>query len=561
MKLTRMWVVLLAAFPMLFLAVFFYLPLLSMLQEGVIDPAGHLTFRYLAATIQDPLNRRVILFTLEQAALSTLVTFLCGLPGAYLVAKFNFPGKSLLKALTTVPFVLPSIIASLGFILVFGNNGLFNRLLMSAFHLDAPPLRILYSFKAIILAHAFYNFPIVVRLVSTVWSQIDPKLEDAARALGASEFTVFRQITFPLLLPGIMASLALTFLFSLLSFAVVLVLGGVKYATIEVNIYMLMTVLLDYKMGSALALLQSCFSLSFMIWYAKTLAPDVPPQQATASAEPLPPLFAARRDVISWHGLGVGLYLLFVLLVILSPLAAVFGFSVTQRQHGVTSWSLQAYYKIFTLPYSPILGTTPLQSIRNSIFFGGMTVLCALPLGVSIALLLTRTKFPGKNVFDALVMLPLGISAVSLGLGYARSFNQPPLLITGTWYVIVFAHTVLAYPFVMRAVTPILASLQTSLGEAAQSLGANRWQIFWLIELPILKPGLIVGATFAFALSLGEMGATYLLYRPEWTTMPISIYRFLSAHDLVGASAMGMILIAVCTVLFIGIEKTGYKTL
>ena len=131
---------------------------------------------------------------------------------------------------------------------------------MRLFHLDDPPLRILYSLRGIVLAHAFYNFPLVVRLVSTIWSSIDPRIEDAARSLGAKEFRVFWYITLPMILPGIIASLALTFIFSFMSFAVVLVLGGVKYATIEVNIYTLMTVILDYKMGSALAIVQSLFS-------------------------------------------------------------------------------------------------------------------------------------------------------------------------------------------------------------------------------------------------------------------------------------------------------------
>jgi thiamine transport system permease protein len=218
----------LSFFPVVFLAVFFYFPLLSILKEGLLDAPGRLTAKYILATIEEPYNRRVIFFTIKQAALSTLLTLILGLPGAYLVAKYDFPGKSVLKAITTVPFVLPSIIVSLGFILLFGNNGILNRWLMQLFQLDAPPLRILYSLKAIILAHAFYNFPLVVRLVSAVWVSIDPKIEDAARSLGAKEFSVFWHITLPLILPGIIASLALTFIFCFMSFAVVLVLGGVK---------------------------------------------------------------------------------------------------------------------------------------------------------------------------------------------------------------------------------------------------------------------------------------------------------------------------------------------
>ncbi len=142
----------LALFPLTFLMIFFYFPLLSILKEGFWEAPGRLTAQYLLATLKEPYNRRVMLFTLTQAVLSTGLTFVLGFPGAYLAAKFTFPGKSLLKAITTVPFVLPSIIVSLGFVLLFGNNGAFNKALMAVFNLSAPPLRILYSLKAIVLS-------------------------------------------------------------------------------------------------------------------------------------------------------------------------------------------------------------------------------------------------------------------------------------------------------------------------------------------------------------------------------------------------------------------------
>ena len=391
----------LAVFPLVFLAVFFYFPLLSILKEGFWDAPGHLTFQYILATLKDPYNRRVMIFTIKQAVYSTGLTFLLGFPGAYLAAKFTFPGKPLLKAITTVPFVLPSIIVSLGFVLLFGNNGVLNRALMMIFGMENPPLRILYSVKAIVLAHAFYNFPLVVRLVSAVWSSIDPRIEDAARSLGAREHRVFWHVTLPMLFPGILASLALTFIFSFMSFAVVLVLGGVKYATIEVNIYTLMTVLLDYKMGSALAIVQSLFSLSFMFFYAKVLELGARTERVAVETNgSKPPLFPHLRDLFTWRGVLLVGYIGLVCLIILGPLLSVFAFSVIHHEGGQTFLSLKSYQKILTIPYTPILGTTPLKSIQNSLFFGFMTVLFSLPLGISIAFLLTRTTFPYKSFFD-----------------------------------------------------------------------------------------------------------------------------------------------------------------
>jgi thiamine transport system permease protein len=335
----------LAFFPLLFLVIFFYFPLLSILKEGFLEAPGQLTSKYILATIEDPYNRRVIFFTMKQAMLSTLLTLFLGLPGAYLVAKYDFPGKSLFKAITTVPFVLPAIIVSLGFILLFGNNGVLNRWLMALFHVNDPPLRILYSLKAIVLAHAFYNFPLVVRLVSAVWGGIEPKIEDAARSLGAREFRVFWHVTLPMILPGIIASLALTFIFCFMSFAVVLVLGGVKYATIEVNIYTLMTVMLDYKMGSALAIVQSLFSLSFMYFYAKILDLGTRTEKVAVEIDGAKPkLFSGLQDLLSWRGMLLLLYSAIILVIIIGPLLAVLSFSVFHHQAGQTVFSLKSYY-------------------------------------------------------------------------------------------------------------------------------------------------------------------------------------------------------------------------
>ncbi|MCK5569907.1 MAG: iron ABC transporter permease, partial [Spirochaetes bacterium] len=205
--------ILIFLFPLLFLSIFFFYPLISILTEGLSDEEGKFTLGHIQSILSNRYILRVIAFTVEQALLSTLASILLGLPGAYLLARYDFRGKSIVKAITTVPFVLPSIIVVLGFVIFFGNNGVLNRAFMGAFNLENPPLKILYSMKAIILAHTFYNFPICIRLVSAVWSRINPNLEKAALILGARGGRLFTNILLPQIMPGILAASALIFIF------------------------------------------------------------------------------------------------------------------------------------------------------------------------------------------------------------------------------------------------------------------------------------------------------------------------------------------------------------
>ena len=255
---------------LLFLIVFFFYPLAAVMQGGLQNSERHFSVAPLFKMLTDSYYQRIILFTLTQALLSTVLAVLLGLPGAYLLARFHFKGKRLVRALTTIPFVLPSILVVLGFVLFFGNNGILNRGLMALLRLREPPLRILYSLKAILLAHAFYNFPICIRIVSGLWSRVNPHLEEAARSLGARGWRLFRRVTLPQILPGVLASAALIFIFCFMSFAIVLVLGGgPRYATLEVEVYRLAKIGLDLDAASRLALIGSALTLLLLYGYIK----------------------------------------------------------------------------------------------------------------------------------------------------------------------------------------------------------------------------------------------------------------------------------------------------
>jgi len=532
---------LILSFPITFLIIFFYLPIISIIHEGLWD--NGLTLKYLKAVLSNSYHRGIIFFTIGQALASTLLTLALGLPGAYIFAKYDFPGKSLVKAILTVPFVMPSIMVALGFILLFGKQGFFTQLI-------GRDLGILYSWKAILIAHAFYNFPVVVRMVSSLWQRINPHYEEVAMSLGARGFTLFRKVTLPMLLPGIFASSMLTFIFCFLSFSIPLILGGYRYATIEVDIFTSIMTLLDFKIGSALAIIQLTLSFVFMYIYIKSLDMYAKAEEQRVFRRPQK---LTLRELIGLKGLLIGIYSVIVFIFIISPLLAVLYDSLIFQGR----FSLEWYRRVFSAEYNPIFGANTLIAIKNSLLFGFSAVLLSTTVALIIAYALHRWQFKGKNIFEALVMLPLGSSAITLGLGYIRTFHKPPLELLGTWYIIVFAHTIIAYPFVLRAISAVLKKIKPNLKEAALSLGAKEWQAFIKVELPLALGGIIVGAIFAFAMSIAELGATYMLYQPEYTTITIAVYRFLSARQWGSASALSVILMIVSAVSFMIIERVG----
>ncbi len=201
----------LAVVPIVFLLVFYAWPVAAIIGRG-------LSFGAIGDVLTDPGLRSVAWFTLWQAVVSTAVTVAVALPGAYVMARFRFTGQQVVLAIVTVPFVLPTVVVGAAFL----------ALLPDRFH-D--------SVWAIVIAHVFFNYAVVVRTVSTLWSHLDPRLEEAARVLGASRWRAFREVTWPLLRPSIMAAASIVFLFTFTSFGTVLILGGPRHPTLEVEIY------------------------------------------------------------------------------------------------------------------------------------------------------------------------------------------------------------------------------------------------------------------------------------------------------------------------------------
>jgi thiamine transport system permease protein len=536
------------ALPMVFLLVFFFYPLGAIFRL-VISAAGGAGLDWQdAARVLRPLG-----FTLYQAGLSTLLTLLVGLPAAYVFARYRFPGRETLRILTTLPFILPTVVVAASFNALLGPRGWLNLLLMDWLDLSRPPVQLLNSLGAILLAHVFYNTTVVIRTVGSAWEQLDPRLESAGRVLGASPLRVLREITLPLLRPALLAATLLVFMFNFTSFGVVLLLGGPRYATLEVDIYIQALHMLNLPMAGLLSAVQLGITLLLTLSYTLMAGRGVP----------LAPRLKGEglRRVEGWRQrLLVGSVVLGVILLLVVPLLSLAARSVTRLdvdrgQRGEVQPALtSAYYsELFVNRRQSLFYVPPVLAARNSLLYAMATVALSLSMGFLAASSLARTRDPRyarlNRWLDPLLMLPLGASAVTLGLGFIVVFNRPPIDVRSFPLLVPIAHSLVALPFVVRTLQPAMASIPLSLRQAAAVLGASPWQVWREVDLPIVSRAALAAAIFSFTISLGEFGATSFLSRPEYPTLPVAIFRFLSQPGAVNygqALAMATILLLVC---------------
>jgi thiamine transport system permease protein len=537
--------------PLLFLALFFFYPLLSIFAlsfapEGVVDLSA------LHKLVSSGYYARTLWFTVWQATVSTLLTVMLALPGAYVFARYQFRGKSLLQALTTIPFVLPTVVVANAFTAWMGPRSRLNLALMALLGLDRPPIDLQHTIWIILLAHVFYNYTVVLRIVGGFWANLNPRIEEAARMLGARPRDVLWQVTLPLLAPAIAAAALLVFIFCFTSFGVILILGGPRFATLEVEIYRQTVNLFNLPLAAALSVVQILFTFAMMWTYTRLQAQIAVPLDLRPRRQ-IQRRVSGRRDLLIVGGnvaLMVGL--------LLSPLLALVERSFTLGG----GFGLRYYAELFVNRRDSILYVSPIQAVINSVGFAAVAVALSLGLGLVSASLLAR---PGRRrnvrrlqtLFDPLLMLPLGTSAVTLGFGFIIALDEPPLNLRTSPLLVPLAHTLVAFPFVVRSLLPALRSIKPSLREAASVLGASPLHVWREVDLPIVGRALLVGAVFAFTISMGEFGATALIARPQMPTMPVAIYRFLGQPGALNygqALAMSTLLMLVCAIGMVAIE-------
>lgn len=526
-----------ALVPLVFLAVFFGLPVAGMLARG-LAPDGALDLSGVGEVLTRPRTLRVLGFTVGMALAGTTASLALGVPLAFALYRLRFPGRGVLRALVVMPFVLPTVVVGVMFRALLSSGGP-----LGALGLDG-------HWSAILLAFVFFNLAVVVRTVGGLWAGLDRRAEESAAALGAAPFTVWRTVTLPSLAPALVSAGTLVFLFCSTAFGIVLTLGGLRYATVESEIYLLTTQFLDLRAAAVLSLLQLTAVVVMLALAARSRGRREVALRHTAARD------GARRPrlgdlpVLALAGATV--------LGLLVPLLTLVWRSVRVGEgYGVD------HYRALAVPAAATGGrASVLDALETSLRTAVDATVLAMVLGVCVALVVSRRpRVAGLRRLvagvDTAFMLPLGISAVTVGFGFLITLDRPPLDLRSSPVLVPIAQALVALPLVVRTVTPVLRSVDQRLTQAAASLGAGPWRAAWTVEAPLLPRPLLAATGFAFAVSLGEFGATSFLARPDRPTVPVLVYELIGrpGADNQGQALAASVLLAVITATVMGLVE------
>ena len=526
------------AVPLAFLGVFFAWPVATLVARGFF-PDGAFSLEGFQQVFSEPRTWRVITTTLAQAAAGTVVSVLLGVPGAWVLYRTRFPGRWLVRAIVTIPFVLPSVVVGVAFKSLVISTGPLGHL-----GLDQ-------SFAIIVASLVFFNYALVVRTVGALWASLDPRTEQAASVLGASPARVFLTVTLPALAPAIFSAAALVFLFCASAYGVVMVLGGAGYGTIETEIWFLTAQLLDLGGAAALSIVQLVVVGASLVVANRLQATQARAQRLRTDSSNETP-WSPRRDALPTAltaAVVVGLLLFPISTLVLRSLTTASGLGLD-------------HYRNLATTGGGTLSVPVWDAVGNSLRTATVATLLALALGLLVSLVVSRSPRNelgrrGLGLVDAAFMLPLGVSAVTVGFGFLITLNRPPLDLRSSMILVPIAQAIVALPLVVRVLLPVLRAIDPRLREAAAVLGASPGKVLRDVDLAFVARGLGLATGFAFATSLGEFGATSFLARPDEPTLPVVVFRLIGRPGLEN-QGMGMaaaVLLAVGCAVVMGLAE------
>lgn len=530
MRLSGVGLALAAIIPLLFLTVFFLWPMGRMIGMGLLTDAGWQLGAF-AEVLSESRIQRIVGQTLLLAGGATVTSVLLAIPGAYVLYRCDFRGRGFFRALVIVPFVLPTVVVGVAFrslVISTGPLGFLNA--------DG-------TIPAVIAAMVFMNYGVALRTTGGMWAHLDPRAEEAARALGASPMRVFFTVTLPALGPALASAASMIFLFCATSFGIVMVMGGARLATIETEIYVQTTAFLDLPTAAVLSIVQLVAIVAMLIVgdifrrrRERSLALGAPAE----TTKPLSKGDALAVTITAATFIGL----------LLMPLV----FLLIRSFRTAQGWGWANYESLFTSTGEGVLSAPAIEAVTNSLRIAFDATWLALLIGGLIAYVLSRRPQSrwGRGTLSALdgvFMLPLGVSAVTVGFGFLVTLNGPPLNMQHSPLLIPIAQAVVAIPLVVRTVLPVMRAIDPRLREVASTLGAAPRRVFASIDFPLAARALGLAVGFAFAVAMGEFGATAFLSRPDSPTLPVVIFRLISRPGIEnhGTALAGAVILSLIT--------------
>ena len=504
-------------------------PVLAVLLAAV-RPDGAWGTDALGRVLASSRTWRLVAVTVGQAALSCLLTLVVGVPAAFVLYRFRFRGRAVLLVAATVPFVLPTVVVGAAVAAVLGPGGL----------VDARG-----TWYAVLAAHLAFNLAVVVRTVGVAFRGVPASLTSAARVLGLRPSAAFRRAVLPAVAPAVGAASVVVFLYCLTSFGVLLVLGGGRVSTVEVEIWVRATRQFDVSGAAVLSAVQLLAVVGALTVYGRVAARARGARGAGTDPSRRPSGTAERLLVAST--------VVSVLVVSVVPVGALF---VRSFQLG-TDWSAANWLHLGSVVAGTALAVPPLEAVAYSLVSSSVAAAVAVLLGVAAA---RGVAHRSGGASDRLLLLPLGVSATTVGLGMLLAVGRPPVDLRASWWVVPLVQAVVALPLVVRVVAPAVRAVPPSLLDAAAVMGRSPRAQWWEVELPAVRPAVASGAGLALVACLGEFGATAFVVRSDRPTVPVLVARLLGRPGAAGygqAMALSCVLVVVCAVVLALVDRAG----
>lgn len=516
-----------------FFGAFLVYPLLYVfLNAFYVD--GQFSTTFFGLMLQNPVQQRALINSFELGIAATVATTIISLPIAYALVRFDFPGKGILGGLMLIPMVMPPFVGAIGMRQMFARFGSVNLLLLDTGIIETP---IDWfgggGFLGVVVLEALHLYPLMYLNIAAGLANVDPSLEESARNVGASGFRLFRTVTFPLMLPGYFAGAIIVFIWAFTDLGTPLIFEYRE--VVSVQIFNMVTDVHENPIGFALVVLVLLLTLVLVYLSKKFFGGRRYEMIARGHV-----VSAARKATRGQTAL-IYFALLSVTAIALIPHASVVLTSISDR------WFMTVLPSEYTgAYYSQIFDhDLTLLSIKNSLFLSVLSTIIDVVLGVMIAYVLTRRRFPFKDMLDALTMLPLALPGLVLAFGYVAGFS-------GTWFdvrespvpLLIIAYAVRRLPYMVRAAYAGFQQTSIALEEASMNLGAGPFRTLWKITLPLVVANLVAGAILSFSFAMLEVSDSLILaVKEQYYPITKAIYALMGriADGPYMASAMGML--------------------
>ena len=514
------------------LILFILFPLYKIFVYSITNNEGRLSFRaaidiFTSKAYARPLGNSMLL-GITTGVLATLIGYIF----AYALTRTDIPLKGFFRTIATIPIISPPFILSLSMIFLFGRNGLITRKLLGIEDANV------YGMHSLVVVQTISFFPIAYLTLTGTLSKLNPAVEDAALNLGASKARIFRTVTLPLSVPGILSSLLLVFIQSMEDFSNPAVISG-SFSTLSVEAYRTITGMYDMRGGSLMALmLLAPTLLAFVLqkyWLAGKSFVTVTGKQTTARAQ-------SRDPKLIWP--------LFAFCMLVATIIILFYGTVLVGAF-VKIWGINFSFTWNHFKYVMTLGWQPL---RNSVILALASTPIAGLLGMIIAFLVVRKEFPGKRAMEFVSMLTFAVPGTVVGIGYILAFNDKPFMWTGSAFLLIMAFTFRNMPVGIESGTSTLIQIDRSIEEASTILGATGAVTFRRISLPMLKQAFFSGLVYSFVRAMTAVSAVIFLISPRWNLATISIFSLFEASKYSDAAAYIVVMIVIIVVAIGGLN-------